>query len=89
MIDEKDFEPTIAAPEREALTVIAERLERRRPVPRANFRGELRRHLLTGRHRPTSGGTRYRLWAVSYVALGALCLAVTAIGLAGVGPFAP
>ena len=86
MSREPDFNPT--PDEQEALTLIADRLEQGRPVPSAGFRGELRRTLLAAPRRSSTIKQRYRLWAVSYVGAGAVCLAIAAIGLAGAGPFA-
>lgn len=89
MSGEQDLEPTMSAEEREALTLLSERLERERPVPAAGFRGGLRRHLLAAApHRSNLAAGRYRLLAVSYAGVGAICLAVAAVGLTGVGPFA-
>jgi hypothetical protein len=88
MSHEQDFGPTASAKEREALALLADRLERGCPVPNAGFRGELRRLLLTAPRRSASPSVRWRLWAASYAGAGAVCLAVAAIGLAGGGPFA-
>jgi len=88
MTDRHDFDPSLSADERERLAVLAERLERDRPLPSPTFRGELGRRLLRSRRPGEPAVTRFRLWAASYTLAGALCLAVAAIGLAGVGPFA-
>lgn len=62
------------------------RLERARPVPRAAFRGELRRRLLAG---PAAARPRgLRLLIAGYVTSGALLLVIAAIGVAGTGPLA-
>jgi hypothetical protein len=87
MTDESNLEPTISAAEREALTLLGERLERERPVPSAGFRGQLRRRLMTDSIR-SSARLPFRLWAASYMGAGAACLVVAAIGLIGAGPFA-
>lgn len=71
----------------EALRSLAERLARERPVPRAAFRGELRRRLL-GAGMPFSRPRRLRLLIAAYAGSGTAVLAVAAVGLAGVGPFA-
>ena len=69
------------------LLSIGERLMASRPVPRAAFRGDLRRLLVDGspaRSRPPM------LWArigASFAA-GMLLLAVAGIGVGGAGPFA-
>jgi hypothetical protein len=88
MTDSHDLDPNLPADERARLAVLAERLERDRPVPRPSFRGDLRRHLLAGRRRSTAPAARFRLWAAGYTTAGTLCLLVAAVGLAGVGPFA-
>jgi len=67
------------------LIVLAERLERERPVPAAAFRGELRRRLLAdgaGRRRPP----RLRLLITGYAATGSLLLLIGAASSAGIGP---
>jgi hypothetical protein len=88
MTDSHDLDPNLPADERARLAVLAERLERDRPVPRPSFRGDLRRHLLTGPRRSAAPATRFRLLAAGYTAAGTLCLLVAGVGLAGVGPFA-
>jgi hypothetical protein len=73
------------------LAVLAERLERARPVPAASFRGDLRRRLLSPGRRAgatTAAVGNFRLWATGYSVAGALCLVVAAGGLVGLGPFA-
>ncbi|MFT3865053.1 MAG: hypothetical protein QM729_12330 [Solirubrobacterales bacterium] len=86
MSDEHDFEPGVPPQERARLTEVADRLERTRPVPRAAFRGDLRRHLLNPRT-TAAPAERWRLLVATYSALGALLLAIAAVGLAGAGPF--
>lgn len=73
-------------PEDRDLIEITNRLEAERPVPRAAFRGDLRRRLVA--MRPSRQTTRQRAWALigAYAASGTALLAVAAIGLAGVGP---
>jgi hypothetical protein len=87
MSDQHDFEPSVPPEERTRLVEIADRLERDRPLPRATFRGNLRR-LLTG---PQSHGIQrsghWRVLVATYSGLGAFLLAVAGIGLAGAGPF--
>lgn len=75
-----DYEPD---PE---LDAIARRLEAERPVPRAAFRGELRRQLLAS-GRPRTAPQRLRLLIGAYASGGTALLAVAAVGLAGLGPF--
>ena len=70
------------------LREIAARLEAERAVPRAAFRGELQRHLLPGGEpHPASGPVLRRLIA-AYAGAGTALVAIAALGLAGVGPFA-
>jgi hypothetical protein len=89
MSERHDLEPDLSAAERERLAAMADLLERDRPLPRATFRGDLRRSLLDGR-RSSAGATagRWRILVATYSGLGALLLAVAALGLAGAGPFA-
>lgn len=86
---EDDFDDDVQADERTRLEVIAERLQRERPVPRATFRGDLRRALIAGR--PARQGAfatgRWRVQVATYSGLGTLLLAVAVAGLVGVGPF--
>jgi hypothetical protein len=93
MIDDRDFEAGIDDSERARLGEISERLHRERPVPGAAFRGALRTQLFHrrrafGGEKWVSGG-RWRALAATYSCLGALLLAVAAVGLAGAGPFGP
>jgi hypothetical protein len=90
-MDQHDLEGGTSPEERVQLAVVSERLERDRPVPRAVFRGDLRRRLLRGRRgqsEATVAPARWRILVATYSGLGALLLAVAAIGLAGAGPFA-
>lgn len=57
-----------------------------RPVPRAAFRGELRRRLTATRRPPAP--KRLGLLIAGYAGSGSLLLAIAAIGLAGAGPLA-
>jgi nitroreductase len=89
MTDRQDLDPDLTADERAQLARMSERLERDRPLPRATFRGDLRRSLLAGGRAPAAVGLgRWRVLVATYSGLGALLLAVAAIGLAGAGPFA-
>jgi hypothetical protein len=66
------------------------RLEAERPVPAPTFRGNLRRRLEGGHSRSAaalSGWLSAPALAGSYLVAGAILLAVTAVGLAGIGPF--
>jgi hypothetical protein len=89
MSEMSDFEPGVTPEERTRLAGVAEQLERDRPVPRATFRGDLRRLLLAdnGRSSVAARASRWRVLVAAYSGLGALLLAVAAIGLAGAGPF--
>lgn len=77
-----DLEPDDA----DALLPLAERLRASRPVPRAAFRGDLRRRLERGR---PSARPRL-LWArvAGSFGSGLLLVASAALGVAGAGPFA-
>jgi hypothetical protein len=89
----RELDPDLSAKERQALSRLAQRLERERPLPRPTFRGELRRRLSAqgaGRSTaaPVGAAGRWKAIAASYAAAGLLCLAVAIAGLAGAGPFA-
>jgi hypothetical protein len=88
-MDEQDLDLGLSADERVDLTAIGDLIEDRRPVPRAAFRGDLRRLLIerTPTRRGAAAAERWRVLVATYSALGTLLLAVAAIGLAGVGPF--
>lgn len=78
-----DLEPGTPA----ELILLAERLERDRPVPSAAFRGDLRRRLLAGessRSRPA----RLRLLITGYAGAGSAMLLIAAASAAGMGPLA-
>jgi hypothetical protein len=88
MSDQHDFEPGVPPEERARLTEVADRLERDRPLPRATFRGDLKRLLLgRGRAPERESAGRWRVLVATYSGLGGLLLAVAAAGLAGAGPF--
>jgi hypothetical protein len=84
-----DLGPTTTAAERESLTRVADALATERPLPRALFRGQLRRQLLAGGSRDRTAGRVARRWGVASLATGSILLASAAAGLAGVGPLAP
>jgi hypothetical protein len=67
---------------------LGERLDAERPVPRALFRGELRRQLLESLGARPARPRRLRLLIAAYGGSGLLLLAIAAIGVAGAGPFA-
>ena len=89
MSDQHDFDPSVSPQERERLAEFADRLEKERPLPRAAFRGDLRRLLTTGRRGDSVlvKASRWRVLVGAYSGLGALLLAVAALGLVGAGPF--
>jgi hypothetical protein len=69
----------------EDLERLGERLQDGRPLPRAAFRGDLRRRLMArgpGRPRPDRLGARI----AAYAGAGAFLLAIAAISAAGAGP---
>lgn len=66
---------------------VEQRLLSERPVPRAAFRGELRR-LLSADAR-AERPARLRMWIAAYALSGVLLLSVAAAGIAGAGPLAP
>jgi hypothetical protein len=88
MTRDYELDPTLTAQQRDELALVAERLERDRPVPNPVFRGNLGRRFLDTRGRRNSAPGHFRILAASYTVAGAVCLAVTAVGLAGIGPFA-
>lgn len=90
MTDEQDLDVGLSDRDREDLSAIADRIRDERPVPRAAFRGDLRRLLLaspSSRRGTSAAADRWRVLVATYSALGTLLLAVGAIGLVGVGPF--
>lgn len=87
MTREFEIDSALSAEERAALTRLAERLERERPLPHPAFRGDLRRLLLSPTQAPPPPA-RWKALAASYAGAGLLCLLVAAAGLAGLGPFA-
>lgn len=92
MTDPHELDPILPAEQRDDIVHLSERLEADRPFPSPGFRGNLRRRLLgtasQPRRQPSAAAARFRLWAAGYTAAGTLCLAVAAIVLVGVGPFA-
>jgi hypothetical protein len=91
MTDQPDIDGLIdrepSAQEREELESLMQRL-RRRPVPRARFRGELRRRLLAAAEQQPSQPQRLRLLTAAYAGSGVVLLAIAALGVAGAGPLA-
>jgi hypothetical protein len=92
MTDLHELDPILPPEQRDDLVRLSARLEADRPIPTPGFRGNLRRSLLgtsaQPRRQPSAATAHFRLWAAGYTAAGTLCLAVAAIGVAGVGPFA-
>ncbi len=85
MTERRDIRADLEPDAPEELIVLAERLERERPVPTAAFRGDLRRRLLggePGRSRPA----RLRLQIAAYAGTGAALLLIGAASAAGIGP---
>jgi len=82
--NELDAEPD----EREPLLVLADRLERERPVCAPGFRGELRRSLLDRLGAGASRPERLKALVFAYAASGLTMLAVAALGVGGIGPLA-
>lgn len=70
------------------LDAIATRLEAERPVPRAAFRGDLRRRLIARSPRTRLSRRGALALVTSYATAGLALLTIAAIGLAGAGPFA-
>ena len=66
---------------------VARLLESSRPVPRAAFRGALRRRIVNENRRKSSA--RVRRLIAAYAGSGALMLTIAFAGLAGAGPLAP
>ena len=63
------------------------RLQRERPVPSAAFRGKLRQRLFASQRSGIERG-RARILALAYAGCGSGLLAIAALGVGGVGPFA-
>lgn len=70
------------------LDPVRARLQAQRPIPAPGFRGELRRRLMSANGAGASAPRRLRLQIAAYGGSGATMLAVAAVGLAGIGPFA-
>jgi hypothetical protein len=83
---EQDLEPELEGKDRQTLLTVAVHLADQRPVPRPGIRSAIRSRLLTGGSRRPPA--RISALVLAYGSAGALLLAVAAVGLAGVGPFA-
>jgi hypothetical protein len=80
-----DFREDLEPGSGEDLITLAERLERARPVPAAEFRGNLRRRLLAGgvmHSRPA----RLRLLITGWASAGTALLLIGGASAAGIGP---
>jgi hypothetical protein len=79
-------EAAFADPTQSGRDPVAARLRAERPVPRPQFRGDLRRALIAqrGPRRPR----RLHALIAAYAGSGLCLLAVAAVGVAGVGPLA-
>lgn len=82
------FDRDPSSEESEAVKSLVQRLERERPVPRAGFRGALRRRLLDAAEQQPSRPQRLRFLIAAYAGSGAVLLAIAALGVAGAGPLA-
>jgi hypothetical protein len=88
MSQRDDMPISLGNEERDRLEQVGHLLEHSRPIPDPNFRGNLRRSLLS-RGRPEGVTSRsYRLLMATYGGLGTLCLAAALLGVLGGGPFA-
>lgn len=75
--------------ERAVLRELEDYLLRERPLPAPAFRGNLRRHLLSGTVVPVGDRPkRFKTLIVTFATSGATLLAVAVVGVAGAGPFA-
>jgi hypothetical protein len=83
---ERDLEPGLEGEERDELLTFAARLTDSRPVPSPGFRSAMRSMLLGGAS--LAPRSRVALLIFGYASSGALLLAVAAVGLVGIGPFA-
>lgn len=81
-----DLEPGLATAERDALVDTGVALRRDRPAPRAAFRTELRRVLLSGTASRGGMTTALRRRAVAFATGGGALLVVAAAGALGSGP---
>jgi hypothetical protein len=88
MSQRDDMPISLSDEERARLEQVGELLESSRPVPDPNFRGNLRRSLLSGRRPERATSRSYRFLVATYGGLGTLCLVVALAGVLGAGPFA-
>src|SRR2546422_784031 len=79
-----DHEPELTPAEIREVEAFEASLLGGRPVPRAAFRGELRRRVVMIRLR-----RRARLQVAAYLASGVCLLAAAGLGVSGLGPLAP
>ena len=83
---ELDRESEATPQEREQLMLLADRLERDRPIPASGFRGRLRRSLLGGFESRARRPQRLRALVTAYAGSGFVLLAIATLGVSGVGP---
>ena len=83
----RDIRSDLEADAPDDLVRLAERLQRDRPIPAAQFRGELRRRLLAGERRDDRPA-RLVMLIRAYALSGAVLLLVGALSAAGAGPLA-
>ena len=83
----RELTEEVGPEEAEALVRVAETLYDKRPVPRAAFRGDLRRRLVSS-PAPRPAPARLRLLIAASGASGAALLLVAALSVAGTGPLA-
>lgn len=67
---------------------IAARLHREKPLPRAAYRGSLRRHLLSTGDSEAARPRGLRFLITAYATSGVALLAVALVGVLGAGPLA-
>jgi hypothetical protein len=83
-----DLEEGIDPNEARALTHVADRLARERPVPSLEFRSRLRRQLVVSSPRAERRPANLRALIAGYAMSGSALLLVAALSSAGVGPLA-
>jgi hypothetical protein len=85
----EELRPYVDRGEASGINEIGERLSEARPVPRAGFRSELAVHLRQlDEQGPAWRPAHLGRLVAAYAGSGLILLLVTAIGLAGAGPFA-
>lgn len=86
--EESELDPgsEITPQERDELLLLADQLERERPIPASGFRGQLRRSLLGGFESRARRPQRLRALVTAYASSGFVLLAIATLGVGGVGP---